>query len=306
MLPELVATVVPAVVHVDVTRADGRGNGSGFCVAPLTEGKATILTNAHVVESLVSATAILRDHASYPATVRAVDRSTDVAILEIDVPAPHVLEFRPVREVRVGEQVIAIGSPYGYAGTVTSGIVSALDRTMYAPDRTPIDRMVQTDALIGPGNSGGPLIGLDGRVIGINDQIAIGLGGAPTGLGFAISADTAIAILEEVRRSPDGRIRRATIRARLQRFPLEAALRSQLHQASGAVLFEDPAPGTPSAAAGLRKGDVVVRLRDEVVDEPADVFRLLDSTVIGAELPVRFLRDGVLTEARVTPIERTG
>jgi serine protease Do len=304
-LPDLVDAIAPAVVHIEVANAEGRGNGSGFCVESLTPGRATIVTNAHVADGATELVVVLADHSRHPARVRGIDPSTDVAVLEIDVVAPHTLAFRPLREVRVGEPVLALGSPYGYAGTVTTGIVSALDRTMPAPNRMPIDRMVQTDAVIGPGNSGGPLVGLDGRVIGVNDQIRIGLAGAPTGLAFAISSATVTAILEEVRRSPDGVIRRGTIRARLQKVPLAEADRARLGQTTGALLVAEPEAATPSALAGLRQGDVIVALAGETVDEPADVFRLLDSTTIGRDLPLTVVRNGGSVPVTVTPIERT-
>src|SRR6516225_11173395 len=191
-LPDLIDRVRVAVVDVRVSSQGGSGNGSGFGIAPNDGDPASgvIVTNAHVVDGMEKQTVRFADGDEINATVRLIDASTDLAILALEEPPPGVLPLRPLEQVRVGEPVIAIGSPYGLDGTVTTGIISGLNRTMPAPNGIPIDNMIQTDALINPGNSGGPLIGLDGLVVGINDQVRINnvLQGS-SGLGFAIPAD---------------------------------------------------------------------------------------------------------------------
>lgn len=306
-LPELVQAVLPAVVSIDVRGPAVSGNGSGFAIAPRPEDSAVcvLVTDQHVVAGAETWTVRFYDDTEHDARIRVVDVSTDVAILEVDAPPLATLAFRPLREVRVGEPVIAVGSPYGLAGTVTSGIVSGLDRTMYAPNGIPIDNMIQTDALINPGNSGGPLIGLDGLVIGINDQIRLDERfGLPSGLGFAIPGDTVQSVYAEICETGEARIRRATIGARTQLRAFTPEERRRWGQKAGALLVDEPLEGTPSRAAGLARADVVVELDGNVVDEPGDLYRLLDRRRIGKKCPIVFIRSGAKATATIVPQER--
>jgi S1-C subfamily serine protease len=229
-----------------------------------------------------------------------MDASTDVAILSLAAPAPAVLDLRPLAGVRVGEPVIAIGSPFGLDGTVTTGVVSGLNRTMPAPNGIPIDNMIQTDALINPGNSGGPLIGLDGRVVGVNDQVRVNdvLMGS-SGHGFAIPSDTVAALYREICETNETRIRRSSIGAnlRLQYVPGSP-------QKSGAIVVDEPIEGTPAAAAGLRRGDVIVALDGETVTAPGTIFRLLDRSRIDKECTIEFVRESSRQSAGIVPKER--
>jgi S1-C subfamily serine protease len=169
-LPDLVERVMPAVVTVDVQLEDGRGNGSGFAVQAGGGSHLGVLrTNAHVVLDAAEVVVVFADDETCEPEILLVEPSFDLAILGIGDGPPATLEFRQLADVRVGEAVIAIGAPYALSGSVSMGIVSALNRARPTPDDGLVD-MIQTDAAINDGNSGGPLIGLDGRVLGINSQ----------------------------------------------------------------------------------------------------------------------------------------
>jgi S1-C subfamily serine protease len=200
--------------------------------------------------------------------------------------------------------VIAIGSPYGLEGTVTSGIVSGLDRTMPAPNRIPIDNMIQTDALINPGNSGGPLVGLDGSVIGVNDQTLMSNRGGFSGMGFAIPAETACEIYEEICETGEHVVQRSTIVAPTSYHEFNLEQRRELGIRGGAVIAADPGQESPARAAGLESGDVIVELDGEVVDEPGDLYRLLNRSRIGKPCPVAYVRNGDRMTTTVTPRPR--
>lgn len=306
-LPDLVQEVLPCVVHIDVAGPEEPGNGSGFCIAPREDDSAAcvVVTNAHVVSGGEAWTVRFYDDTEHEASLRVVDASTDVAILTVADPPLRTLDFRPLGAVRVAEPVFAVGSPYGLAGTVTSGIVSGLDRTMFAPNGIPMDNMVQTDALISPGNSGGPLVGLDGLVIGVNAQVRLDeRRGAPSGLGFAIPGDAVRAVYDEICTTRESRLRRATLGTRTQLRSFTPEERARWRQRAGAVVIDEPPEGTPAHAGGLRRGDVIVGLDGEVVDEPGALYRLLDRTRIGCECGVELVRAGERLRVTVVPRER--
>lgn len=297
-----------AVVHVGVTGPEGSGNGSGFLIAPDSRDRAAaiVVTNSHVVAGCESCTAVLEAGGEVPATVRLNDPITDIALLELPERVDDGLAIRPSSEVRIGEPVIAIGSPFGLSGTVTTGIVSGLNRTMPSPSGIPIDNMIQTDAPINPGNSGGPLIGLDGRVIGVNDQVRVNtalLGSS--GLGFAIPADTVQALYDEICDSGEDRIRRGSIGARLQFQPFHGPVRIKWAQPGGAIVIDEPPDGTPASAAGLRRGDVIVRFDNSPVQGPGAMVRLLNRGCIDRACQLAFVRDDSLHEISVVPRERS-
>ncbi|MEJ7787537.1 MAG: trypsin-like peptidase domain-containing protein [Solirubrobacteraceae bacterium] len=285
----------------------GGCNGSGFAlkVQDGDDSPAVVVTNHHVLEGAREVSVRLYDDTEHRAQIRLLDSSTDLALLVVDVPALHTLELRPLREVRVGEPVMAIGSPYGFEGTVTTGIVSGLDRTALAPGtNVPIDNMVQTDAVINPGNSGGPLIGLDGRVIGVNDQGLVSGTHGYTGTSFAIPAETVKLIYDEVCETGQDRICRASlgVSTTLRSFTFDE--RRQWGQRAGAVVFSEPREDGPAAVAGVRKGDVIVGLDDHSIDEPGDLYRLLDRSRIGSECSLHLIREGSRLALAITPNER--
>jgi S1-C subfamily serine protease len=306
-LPELVAAIHPAVVYVEASADVPLGSGSGFALlAGLGDGAlGLIVTNAHVVTEATELRVRFNDDSEQVARLRCVDESTDLAILEVDRPATFALEVRPLAEIRVGEPVMAIGSPYGMEGSVTTGIVSGLDRTRPSPSGVPIDNMIQTDAIINPGNSGGPLIGLDGRVLGVNSQIRLDdHAGWYTGMGFAVPAQTAQAIAREVLETGTSSVRRGTLGIATVHRQFVAEERARWGQRGGALVAHDPAAETPGHAAGLRQGDVIVSFDGERVDEPGDLFRLLDRTRIERDCALSYIRNGMRIDASVVPGER--
>jgi len=306
-LPDIVEAAAPAVAYVGVLTDSSAGNGSGFAIppAPGDPTPGVVITNTHVVEDAARCRVWFEDGSDFEAEVRGLDGSTDLAILGLPQPAPHTLELGASTELRIGQPVIAIGSPFGLSGTVTSGIVSALNRTKLAPNGMPIDNMIQTDALVNPGNSGGPLLTLDGRVVGVNDQIALNQAlGTPSGLGFAIPSETVRYVYEEICATGEARVRRSTIAVRVQQRRFDAAERETFRQRGGAVLIDEPAGGTPAAAGGLHRDDVIVGFDDVRIETPAGLFRILDRLRIGKECPVTIVRNGEIMTVNVTPIER--
>lgn len=306
-LPELVAAVHPAVVHVEASADVPLGSGSGFALAGLAHGGGgeLIVTNAHVVADATELRVRFADESEQVARLRCVDESTDLALLQVDQRPLLALEVRRLAEIRVGEPVMAIGSPYGMEGTVTTGIVSGLDRTRPSPSGVPIDNMIQTDAIINPGNSGGPLIGLDGRVLGVNSQIRLDdYAGWYTGMGFAVPAETALAIADEVLETGAASPRRGTLGIATVQRHFVADERVRWHQRGGALVAQNPAADTPGHVAGLQQGDVIVSFDGERVDEPGDLFRLLDRTRIERGCALSYVRNGERFDTTVVPHER--
>lgn len=304
-LPDLVERVRPAVVHVEASGGETDGGGSGFAIASRADDDpCVIVTVAHVVRDASRVNVRFYDDTEHRAEVRLRDESTDLAFLRVPSVPIRTLELRPLAEVRLGELVMAIGSPYGLEGSITLGIVSGLDRTMPAPNRVPIDNMIQTDALINPGNSGGPLIGLDGLVVGVNAQSGVGPEPGSSGLAFAIPGETVRLLHDEICETGQDRVVRATLAASTTLRPFTFEERERWRQRAGALVVHDPQPGTPAEAAGLRRGDVIVSFDGCVVDEPGDLYRLLDRRAIGRKSAVEYIRDGERLEASVVPRER--
>ena len=305
-LPDLIAEVRSAVVHVEFEGPDGGGNGSGFMIHRLDGDNAAgiVVTNAHVARDATRLCVRLYDGCEDEAHVRICDDSTDLALLSISITAGMELDLRPVADARVGEFVIALGSPYGMEGTVTAGIISGLDRTMPAPNRVPIENMIQTDALINPGNSGGPLVGLDGRVVGVNDQTIINRGTGASGLGFAIPSDTVRLVYEEIMETGNDYVVRASLAARTTIRPFNFEERKLFSQKAGALVVTDPPPSTPAAAAGLQRGDIIVSFNGQLVDEPGDLYAGLHRKVVGLECELEFVRDQQRHRVTVVPRQR--
>ena len=305
-LPDVIATAMPAVVNIDVVQPAGFGNGSGFAIQPAAadDGSCIVVTNAHVVAEASSLTIRFYDDRAYPAALQISDPSTDLALLKVNVAPVAVLDARPLADIRVGEPAIAIGSPYGMAGTVTGGIISGLDRTMPGFGGVPIDNMIQTDALINPGNSGGPLIGADGRVIGVNAEVRVSDLGDSSGLGFAIPIETAHMVYREFCETGEGQIKRATIGTRIQLRQFTPDERERWQQKAGALLLDTPQADAPAGIAQLKRGDVIVGFDGMTIDTPGDLYRVLDRSRIGKDCTVRYVRDGDLLESTVVPVVR--
>ncbi len=261
---------------------DARASGSGFVI-----GERHVVTNQHVVGDAERAEVTLHDGSKLDARVVGVDASTDVALLEVEEVPDGVepLELRSSRTLEIGDPVLAIGSPFGLQGTVTSGIVSGLDRTIEAPDGYAIDGVIQTDAALNRGNSGGPLLDGAGRVVGMNTQIASESGGN-NGVGYAVPAETIRDVVEQLRE--DGEVRRAFLGVRID------------DAEDGGARIASVSNGSPAARAGVRTGDVVTRAGEETVRAAADLRRAVTSREPGDELELELRRGG---ESRTVTVE---
>jgi S1-C subfamily serine protease len=288
--------VGPAVVHVIAFGADGRPKGQGSGVIYTPDGY--VLTNAHVVAGAARLRASFTDGQALDATLVGSDADTDTAVLRLSGSGlPHA-ELGQSATLRVGQLVVAIGNPLGFQCTVTAGIVSALGRTLRTPSGRMIESVIQTDAPLNPGNSGGPLVSSAGRVVGINTATI-----APAqGICFAIGIDTAVWVATRLMR--DGRVRRSRLGLSGQTVPIDTRVRRfhGLTQASG-MLVLDVVAGGPVAEAGVQRGDVVVALDGERVAGVDDMHRSLTAERAGRALTLTLLRRAEKLEILVTPAE---
>ena len=289
--------VVQAVVHVGpaVVRIDGRtGGGSGVVFTP----DGFVLTNSHVVEREGGLRVTLPDGRFLSAAVVGRDRETDLAVLRIDASGLAWACFGDSRDVRVGQVAIAIGNPFGFDHTVTSGVVSALGRSLRSRTGRLMDDIIQTDAALNPGNSGGPLVTTAGEVIGINTAMIL----AAQGICFAIAANTARFVASRLMR--DGRIRRSYIGIAGEQTRLPRAL-ARIHNiaVAAAVLVASVEPESPAADAGLQTGDIILALADRTVTGPDDLHRVLTEERIGTPLAMTVLRAGTRRVLTITPVE---
>ena len=250
--------------------------GSGF----VYDEQGHVVTNAHVVEGAETVEVRFSNGETRNATVVGSDASTDLAVLDVEADTSLLapLELADSSGVGVGDAVVAIGSPFGLENTVTTGIVSALGRSMEAPNGFAIAESIQTDAAINHGNSGGPLLDLEGRVIGVNAQIASESGGND-GVGFAIPADTVESIVE---RLVDG----GTVEHAYLGVSVTEA------DASAGVEVAEVRAGSPADTAGLEVGDVVVSVDGAEVSAPSELQAAIDDHTPGESLPLGILRDG--------------
>ena len=296
-LAALVDRVGGAVVRVEPGRADSRaGIGSGVVISP----DGLVLTNSHVVHG--HAEARLTDTEGHAMQARLIgeDRDTDLALLRV-VEARRLLAatLGDSKELRRGHVVVAIGNPLGFEFTVTSGVVSALGRSLRAANGRLMDDVVQTDAALNPGNSGGPLVSTRGEVVGINTAVIAGA----QGICFAVASNTARFVVGELIRH--GRVRRAWIGVSGLTVPVprRLALGFGLKNRLG-VLVAAIERGSPAAAGGLAVEDVVVGVDGETVEGVDDLVRLLDGSRVGRKVAVALLRAGQPGEVTVRPIER--
>ena len=290
--------VSPSVVFLEVSvggdrrrgTADRRGSGSGFIFTP----DGFILTNSHVAHGASKIRATLTDGRSFQADLVGDDPGTDLAVVRIQGSnlAPSVLGESS--RLRPGQIVVAIGNPYGFQCTVTAGVVSALGRSLRAGSGRLIDNVIQTDAALNPGNSGGPLVNTRGEVVGVNTAMIM----AAQGICFAIAVDTARFVA--ARLIKDGRIRRAWLGIAGQTVPLPRRVVRffDLPTATG-VLVTGTEPGSPARAAGLRDGDIILACADAPLRGIDDLQRFLTDARVGVETPLGILRG---TERVTIPI----
>ena len=262
--------------------------GSGFIVSE--EGH--ILTNAHVVDDAVEVTVRLTDKREFKAKVIGSDRRTDIALLKIDAKGLPTVRIGDPATLKVGEWVIAIGSPFGFENSVTAGIVSAIGRAL--PDESLVP-FIQTDVAINPGNSGGPLFNLKGEVVGINSQIYSRTGGY-MGLSFAIPIDLAIKVSDELRSR--GRVIRGRLGVQIQDLTPELAASFGLKAPSGA-LVAGVEKGSPAAKAGIQYGDVIVEFDGKTIKDSGELPSMVAGTQPGKSVDVKLLRKGQSKDVRV-------
>ena len=271
--------VSPGVVFIASTTAQGQGSGSGWVYG----ADGTIVTNDHVVEGARSVSVRFTENGDpIDAEVVGTDPSTDVAVLKID-PSKVEGGVKPLaladsEAIEPGQPAIAIGSPFGLQGTVTSGIVSALGREIQAPNGFTISGVIQTDAAINPGNSGGPLLDDEGRVIGINSQIATNGSDSNSGVGFAVPIDTVKQVVPQLK--ADGKIERAWL----------GVSSSDAAPRDGAVVQQ--VTGAPAQKAGLRPGDVILRLDDRTITTASDLGQAVNAHKPGDTVKVEVQRNG--------------
>jgi S1-C subfamily serine protease len=285
-----VEAVGPAVVNVH--RGDA-GAGSGVIFTP----DGLVLTNHHVVHGANRVEVTLPDGRALRADVIGQDAGTDLAVLRVDATLPFA-QFGDSRRVRAGQVVIAIGNPYGFQHSVTSGVVSALGRSLRSQSGRLIDDIIQTDASLNPGNSGGPLVTTRGDVIGINTAMIR----PAQGLCFAIGINTARFVASRLIR--DGRIRRAYIGIAGQNIDMPRTLaRANQVAISSAVRIASVEKESPAARAGLQTGDIVIAFGEVAVTGVDDLHRVLGEEQINKPVDVAVIRAGERAIVPVTPVE---
>ena len=264
-----------------------RGVGSGFILS--SDG--FIMTNAHVVDGADEVLVTLTDKREFKARIIGADKRTDVAVVKIDATGLPAVRVGDVSRLKVGEWVMAIGSPFGLDNTVTAGIVSAKQRDTgdYLP-------FIQTDVAINPGNSGGPLINMRGEVVGINSQIYSRSGGF-MGISFAIPMDEAMRVSDQLRAT--GRVSRGRIGVQIDSVPKDVAESLGLSKTQGA-LVRGVESGSPAEKAGIEAGDIIVRYDGKPVDKVADLPRLVGNTKPGTRTGITVFRRGATRDLTIT------
>ena len=307
-LADLAQKLLPAVVNISTTQTvtgdeteDGdaipgdepatpgqpekvQSLGSGFVIDP----SGVIVTNNHVIAGADQIDVTFSDGTTLPAKLKGRDEKTDIAVLTVEAKKPLAyVKIGDSNKLRVGDWVMAIGNPFGLGGSVTTGIVSALNRDIHAGN---YDDFIQTDAAINPGNSGGPLFSLNGEVVGMNTAI-ISPSGESVGIGFATPASVIVPIVDQIRKY--GEIRRGWIGVRIQSVTPEIAATLGLGDPHGA-LVAGVVPGGPAEAAGLETGDLITRFDGRNIREMRDLPRIVAETEIGKTVPIEVMREGKL------------
>jgi len=295
---DIVDRVSPSVVRIDMSRDSGApaGAGSGVIVSP----DGLILTNAHVVEAGRRADVTTLEGRRLAAAILGRDPDTDLALLRVhDSASLPFARLGDSKKLRRGQIAIAIGNPLGFDASVTAGIVSALGRTLRARNGRMIDDVIQTDAALNPGNSGGPLVSSSGEVIGINTAVIMGA----QGICFAVAANSASFVLGELVRH--GRVRRAFIGISAQQMAIPARRRRAVDLVQeSAVMVATVESGSAADRAGLKPGDIVLRLDGEIITGADDLIRALTGEKIGKSVALDVLRGLERLTVSLVPEER--
>ena len=292
IVSDVAARLTPKVasLRVPLRRGSGEGLGSGVVFT----GDGFLLTNAHVVGPANTGTASFSDGTSVPFRVVGADPLSDLAVLRGNGETPEPAELGEADQLVVGQLVVAVGNPLGLAGSVTAGVVSALGRSLPARGRV-IEDVIQTDAALNPGNSGGALADADARVVGINTAVA------GVGLGMAVPVNgTTRRIISAL--MADGRVRRAYLGLAMVPGPVPAAWRERLGRKTG-LLIAQVVAGGPAERAGLRAGDLLLTVAGNPVAVSQDLQRLMFSEAIGRPLAITVMRNGALVDVIAEPTE---
>ena len=280
-----------AVVNVE---AEGRGGGSGFVFA----ADGLILTNSHVVTRAKRVFVTLLDGRRREADVLGDDPSTDLAVLRITARELVAAPFGDSAALVPGQLAIAVGNPFGFQHTVTAGVISALGRSLRAQNGRLMEHLIQTDAALNPGNSGGPLLTSAGVVVGVNTAVIMG----GQGIAFAVPINTARFVIAALLR--DGRVRRAVLGISAQSVPIPRRIvRAHALPVEKGALITDVHTGTAAEIGGLRSGDVLIDFGGTPLTGPDDLVRLLTADRIGEPVPVRILRNAEPRRLIVVPSE---
>jgi S1-C subfamily serine protease len=291
--------VSPAVVNIEVRHEDSRGrggggSGSGFVFTP----DGFVLTNSHVVHGAKQIEAALPDGRRFAAELIGDDPDTDLAVVRIDGPNLPSVTLGDSSALQVGQLVVAIGNPYGFQYTVTAGVVSAMGRSFRSNSGRMIDNIIQTDAALNPGNSGGPLVDSRARVIGVNTAVIR----PAQGICFAIPSNTAAFVAAQLIQS--GRVKRSYIGLGGQDVPLHRRIvRFHKLEAEGGVLIVQIEPTGPAAIAGIEEGDVILEFDGKTISRIDDLHRLLTEERLGKPYPMTILRRLEKLTRFITPRE---
>lgn len=296
-----VDTVGPAVVSIEVQHKDWLGivpgngaSGSGFVFTP----DGFVLTNSHVIHEAKSIEVIFADGKRYSADLIGEDPETDLAVLRVQAGNLNAVKLGDSSRLQPGQIAIAIGNPFGFQHTVTAGVISALGRSLHTGSGKLMEDVIQTDAALNPGNSGGPLVNSAGEVVGVNTAIIQ----PAQGIAFAVAVNTARFIAGQL--ITEGRVRRAHIGIVGQNVPIPGRLRHKLDVSIEAgVLVSDVMYGSPAAEAGLQRGDILIGMGGKTIDGIDALVRLLTAERIGAIVPTVVIRQETKTYLNIVPRE---